>query len=168
MKTQDITNYVSTEWGQAWRALDNRWHQFRQRTNHALVSFGAEELETSPEGKEQTSRWGLMPAEMYEVENKLVFRLEIPGLDASTLQVTVDGSELVISGEKKLPEEASTNSSKRVFSEIAYGRFERRVALPKRKVAEFNNGANYKQGVLTVEMPFAEETAAAPRSIRVH
>ncbi len=168
MKTQEVLNYMRDEWGQAWRALDDRWHQFRQRSNHALVVFKPTEQQADSEGNDKSAEWGFLPAEMFDLDNKLVVRVEIPGLNSDALEVRVDGNDLVISGEKQLTPSAPVDSGKCFFSEISYGSFERRVALPKRRVAEDSNEANYNQGVLTVEMPFIEEAETSARTISVH
>ena len=96
--------------------------------------------------------------------------LFIPSLlvDANIVGEGWDGNELVVNGEKILSADICDNAGKCHFSEISYGRVERRFALPVRKVAEDNNSASYNNGILTIEIPYAEMAATQARNISVH
>lgn len=168
MKTQEVLNYVRNEWENAWHGLTDQWNNFRQRANHALVAFKPETKRPESHGNGKFNEWGLLAADMYDVGDRLVVRLEVPGLRPDALQVAVDGNELVIRGEKSWQTAETDEIQQYFFSEIAYGTFERRITLPKRKVADSDNGASYEQGVLTIEMPFSEEPSSPPRTISVH
>ena len=168
MKTQEMFNYVRNEWQQAWHGMSDQWNHFRQRTNHALVSFHPDPERTFPKGNDKYNVWGLVAADMFDMENKLVLRMEAAGLNPDAIDVTVDGNELVVNGEKILSADICDNAGKCHFSEISYGRVERRFALPVRKVAEDNNSASYNNGILTIEIPYAEMAAKQARNISVH
>jgi HSP20 family protein len=102
-------------------------------------------------------------ADIYETENHdLVVRAELPGLNREDIEVIVENSTLVLKGEKKLDPEVKDENYRRI--ERTYGTFHRSFTLPN-TVDASRIGAEFKNGVLTVKLPFREE--AKPRSISV-
>jgi HSP20 family protein len=87
-----------------------------------------------------------------------------PGLDPSTINVSVAGDQLAISGEKMaLPKSVKPELVHR--SERSAGQFSRSLTLPLNVESE-KVQANYENGVLKIVMPKIE--AAKPKQIRVH
>ena len=78
------------------------------------------------------------------------------------IDVTVDHDTLKISGTKKMVADVKDEQYRRV--ERTYGAFSRSFTIPN-TVDAAKVGAEYKNGVLTVTLPFKEE--AKPRSIKV-
>ena len=107
---------------------------------------------------------GWVPAvDIYETENHdLVVRAEVPGMTREDIQVTVENGTLVLKGEKKFDPEVKEEHYRRI--ERAYGAFHRSFTLPN-TVDATKVSADYKNGVLTVKLPFREE--AKPRTINV-
>ncbi len=86
-----------------------------------------------------------------------------PGIDTKTLNVSVTGNQLVISGEKKpLSDDIRPESIHR--SERNGGRFARSLSLSM-DVDEDKVEASYVNGILKVKLPKAE--AAKPKQIQV-
>jgi HSP20 family protein len=86
-----------------------------------------------------------------------------PGIDPSTLNVSVAGDQLAISGEKKaLPKSAKPELVHR--SERSAGQFSRTLSLPYDVEGE-KVKANYENGVLKIVLPKIE--AAKPKKIQV-
>ncbi|GAB4283994.1 MAG: Hsp20/alpha crystallin family protein [Deferrisomatales bacterium] len=85
-----------------------------------------------------------------------------PGVDPSTLEITVKGNTLTLAGEKKAPEGVNAEAYHR--SERAVGRFHRTVELPA-DVDPDKVRATYRDGILRVELEKAE--AAKPRKIAI-
>ena len=102
------------------------------------------------------------PVDIYEAEGQLVLKAELPDMRREDIDVTVENHTLSIRGERKLDNEIKQESFHRV--ERAYGSFIRTFSLPP-TVDAGNIGAEYKNGVLTVKLPFREE--AKPRTIDV-
>ena len=109
-------------------------------------------------------RGNWVPAvDIYETENHdLVVRAELPGLNREDIEVSVENSTLVLQGEKKLDTSVKEEHYRRI--ERSYGSFHRSFTLPN-TVDASRIGAEIKNGVLTVKLPFREE--AKPRTINV-
>ena len=100
--------------------------------------------------------------DIYESDGELVLKAELPDLRREDIDVTVENQMLTIRGERKLDHEIKQENFHRV--ERAYGSFVRTFSLPP-TVETGKIGAEYKNGVLTVKLPFREE--AKPRTINV-
>ena len=97
----------------------------------------------------QGDRWQ-PDVDIFETDKHVVVRLELAGVRASDLQVTVDGDELRISGVRVAPEPADVRRLHQM--EIATGPFERRLRIPIAFAREGVN-AHLADGFLTVTLP---------------
>ena len=103
------------------------------------------------------------PVDIYESENHdLVVKAELPDMTREDIEVTVENNTLTLKGTKKFSSDVKEDQYRRV--ERSYGTFSRSFALPN-TVDASKVSAEYKNGVLTVKLPFREE--ARPRSINV-
>ena len=101
--------------------------------------------------------------DIYETDtHDLVLRAELPGISREDIEVTVENGTVVIKGEKKFDTEVKEEHYRRI--ERTYGTFHRSFTLPN-TVDASKVSADYKNGVLTVKLPFREE--AKPRTINV-
>jgi HSP20 family protein len=100
--------------------------------------------------------------DIYEADGVLVVKAELPDMQRENIDVTVENQVLMIRGERTLDNEIKQENFHRV--ERAYGSFARSFSLPA-TVDASKIGAEYKNGVLTVKLPFREE--AKPRTINV-
>jgi HSP20 family protein len=94
------------------------------------------------------------PAEMTETLDAVHLKLEIPGMTADDLNVEVTADDLIVNGERKSATKTEENGVTR--SEFRYGKFHRQIPLPVR-VNNTNVTAEYKDGILNVTLPKAEE-----------
>ncbi len=103
----------------------------------------------------------LAPCDIYEEKDKLVVRLDLPGLRREDVKVTLQQGVLTIRGERKIenPKDAAFYAQERVA-----GTFVRSIQLPV-AVDEHKIDANFRDGVLQVTLPKAEE--AKPKQIDV-
>src|SRR5688572_5849029 len=92
----------------------------------------------------------------------LVLKAELPGMTREDIEVTVENSTLVLKGTKKFEAEVKEENYRRI--ERTYGTFHRSFSLPN-TVDASKVSADFKNGVLTVKLPFREE--AKPRTINV-
>jgi HSP20 family protein len=103
------------------------------------------------------------PVDIFETENHdLVVRAELPGINREAVEVSVENNTLVIKGEKKFDNEVKEESYRRI--ERTYGAFHRSFTLPN-TVDTAKVTADFKNGVLTVKLPFRED--AKPRTVNV-
>jgi HSP20 family protein len=154
----------------AWASLAQGWHELRERASGALTRFHRSEnadhkdrADLGEWGETQGAGWGLMAADMRVDDNRIVVRLEMPGMNREDLQIDIDQDRLCVSGEKRVERESGEGSYRLV--QCAYGRFERELPLPHPVDAE-RSRARYRDGVLRIEMPRLE--AGHRRRITVH
>ncbi|MGE0444370.1 MAG: Hsp20/alpha crystallin family protein [Vicinamibacterales bacterium] len=101
--------------------------------------------------------------DIFETESHdLVLKAELPGMNREDIEVSVENSTLVLKGQKKFEAEVKEENYRRV--ERTYGQFHRSFTLPS-TVDTARVSADYRNGVLTVKLPFREE--AKPRTIAV-
>ncbi|TVR86265.1 MAG: Hsp20/alpha crystallin family protein [Saprospirales bacterium] len=95
------------------------------------------------------------------VENEDNFMVEVaaPGLDKKDFNVTVDDDILTISAERK--DESEDKSGTFTRREFNYTSFSRSFHLPETCNSEKIN-ANYKDGMLILEIPKREEAKKKP------
>jgi HSP20 family protein len=113
------------------------------------------------EGDLSTRTWA-PPVDIYETENDIVLKAELPGVDPKDVEVRVEDNTLYLKGERKFEKEVKDENYHRV--ERAYGSFARSFTLPNSIDSE-NVKADYKDGLLTLTMPKREE--AKPRKIKI-
>jgi HSP20 family protein len=101
--------------------------------------------------------------DVFETENELVLKADVPGIDMKDVEVKMENGTLSLKGERKFSHEKKENGYHRV--ERGYGSFTRLFTLPETVDAE-KVSAGYKDGVLTITLPKKE--IAKPRSINVH
>ncbi len=108
------------------------------------------------------STW-VPPVDIYENDKKeLVLKAELPDVRKDDVSVTVENNTLTLSGERRFDSEVKRDQYHRI--ERAYGGFSRSFSLP----ATVDSGriaAEFKDGVLTVRLPYREE--AKPRAINI-
>ena len=103
------------------------------------------------------------PVDIFETDDhSLVLKAELPDIAREDIHVTVENNTLTLRGEKKLTSEVKEDRFRRV--ERSYGTFSRSFTLPA-TVDASKVKADYRDGVLTVRLPYREE--AKPRSIEV-
>jgi len=143
-----------------------RWDPFRDfMTLQNEVSRLFERSYGATEGGKRAG--GVTPvwtpaADIYERGGKLVVEVDLPGLDAKDVSVTVEEGALVIKGERSFSSEIKDEDTYRV--ERRYGLFERVLSLPE-DVDPDGIAAEVAHGVLTVSLPRKPETK--PKQIRV-
>ena len=101
--------------------------------------------------------------DIYEDEQELVVKADLPDVDPKDLDIRVENNILTIRGERKFEKNVSTENYLRV--ERAYGTFSRSFALSNTVNTEAIK-ADYQHGVLTLHVPKREE--AKPKQIKVN
>jgi HSP20 family protein len=110
----------------------------------------------------QTNRPWAPAVDIYETENELVLKADLPDVDLKDIDVRVENQTLTISGERNFEKKDTTKGYHRI--ERNYGSFVRSFSVPNSFDTE-NIGAEFKNGVLSVTLPKKE--AAKPRQVKV-
>jgi len=101
-------------------------------------------------------------ADIEETDNEYIATLELPGLDKKDIHLNLENNNLVIKGEKKTFKDVK--EANLICSERSYGNFLRSFELPTTVKSDDIN-AEYKDGILKVTLPKAEE--AKPKEIQI-
>jgi HSP20 family protein len=132
-----------------------RWQPFHefdylQRDMNRLF----DRLTTTQNNGDMTRSAFVPPAELKEDDEAVRLNLEIPGMTAEDLDIQVTAEAVSITGERK--EETRTEEKGVTRTEFRYGQFQRVIPLPTR-VQNTNVQAEYKDGILKLVLPKAEE-----------
>jgi HSP20 family protein len=120
--------------------------------------------ETAQTQGEETALTTWAPSvDIYETPNELVVKADLPEVNEKEIDVRVENNLLTIRGERKFEKSVSEENYLRV--ERTYGAFSRSFSLPNTVNAEAIR-AEYKNGVLTVNLPKREESK--PRQVKVN
>jgi HSP20 family protein len=142
----------------AWPSID-RWSNLRDELNSLF-----EMPVWSNFGRQSQLFSGWTPAlDLYQNNDNLVAVVELPGMRKEDIEISLHDGMLTISGERK--SESGNNGENGERTERFTGKFRRSITLPTR-VDAGKVSANYKDGILTVTLPKAEE--AKPKQIQVN
>ena len=104
-----------------------------------------------------------MPAmDVFETEDTIVAKLELPGIEPGDVEVAVEDSTLTVSGKREFSSETNEENYHRV--ERRYGSFSRSIALPQTVDVE-KVSAKFDKGVLEIAVPKVER--AKPKRIEI-
>lgn len=115
----------------------------------------------SQPGWPMTSRAAVMPMDAYRDGDHFVVRLDLPGVDPSTIDLTIEKNVLSIAAERRWDQ---PDGLEIVVAERPQGSFSRQLFLGEGLDAE-HIAAAYDNGVLTVTVPVAEQ--AKPRKVEI-
>jgi HSP20 family protein len=107
------------------------------------------------------ARAATMPLDAYRLGDEFLVQLDLPGVDASKIELTVEQNVLTITAERKT---APAEGVQSLISERTQGVFTRQLFLGDTLDAD-RIRADYTAGVLTLTMPVAEQ--AKPRRIEI-
>jgi len=130
----------------------NPWHEMnslQRQLNHLFDDA------LTPENWGDFGNLSKVPAaELTETDDAVHLKLEVPGMEAKDLDVQVMVDRVAIAGERK--SETKTEENGKTRSEFRYGKFSRVIPLPVR-IQNTNVTADYKDGILNLTLPKAEE-----------
>ncbi|HJQ40335.1 MAG TPA: Hsp20/alpha crystallin family protein [Thermoanaerobaculia bacterium] len=114
--------------------------------------------------QEQASATWNPPVDVLEEKDKIVVKVEVPGVEEKDLRVTFEDGVLTIAGERQF-EQKEERSYHRI--ERSYGSFTRTFSLP-RSVDVAQIAATYTSGVLEVSIPKKDEAQLKQIAINVN
>ena len=138
------------------------WSPFGLSTLQDQFNWLFNEQFRNPSEESAWTSWA--PAvDIYETPNELVVKADLPDVNEKDIDVRVENNLLTIRGERKFEKSVSEENFLRV--ERTYGAFSRSFSLPNTVNPEAIR-AEYKNGVLTVNLPKREESK--PRQVKVN
>jgi HSP20 family protein len=140
-----------------------RWRPFRDLANFQDQFNQLIENNLGSRGNGSTLTTWSPAVDIYETENELVMKADLPDLNEKDLDVRVENNMLTIQGERKFEKEVSEENYLRV--ERAYGSFTRSFSLPNTVNPE-GVKADYSNGVLTVTL--MKKAEAKPKQVKVN
>jgi HSP20 family protein len=102
--------------------------------------------------------------DVFEKDNKLVTKIDLPGMKKEDIKIEVADGYLAISGERKTEAEEKNDNYYRCERE--YGSFYRSVPLPDGATAE-NIKATFAEGVLEVSVPLPLKAVEKPKTVTI-
>jgi len=138
------------------RSAQDEMAQMSPMLAHALG------LQGQPQGSDRATAWA--PAlDISERKDAYLVAVELPGLKAEDLDITMEDGLLTIQGERQFAHESSEQQFHRV--ERRYGAFRRSITLPAHVMAE-GIQASFQDGLLQILVPKAEEAKAKRVQVR--
>ena len=117
---------------------------------------------TSPRGLfSLTSRVWVPPTDIFETHDKIVIRIEVPGVAQDSLSVTAHGPKLIVRGRREEPKHSDIHCYHQ--REVQYGEFERVFRFPF-PLSNEEIRASFDAGFLSIEAP---KKASAPAGLTV-
>ena len=99
-----------------------------------------------------------------ELKDKYEIKAELPGIDEKDINLSVEDGLLTISGEKRAETEEKDKGY--YLNECSYGTFSRSVRLPD-NIADDKISAQFKKGVLVIDMPKTQQAQSKVRKIAI-
>ncbi|WP_457573979.1 Hsp20/alpha crystallin family protein [Desulfolithobacter sp.] len=157
--------------GQVWDSVVEGWRTLTRRASSAITRFSlpgkaardSDEMALVEAGRRSVG-WGVLAAEVFDDSDRVVVRVEAPGMKRSDFDIEVLDDILLIRGEKKIERESTVGQYHLV--ECAYGSFERAIPLPV-PVKPAKAKARYRKGVLRIELPKRKESRPRVRQIPI-
>ena len=138
------------------RSAQDEMAQMSPMLAHALGLHG------QPQGSATATAWA--PAlDISERKDAYLVTVELPGVQADDLEITMEDGLLTIQGERHFAHDSSEQQFHRV--ERRYGTFRRSITLPAHVMAE-GIQASFDNGVLQILVPKAEEAKAKRIQVR--
>lgn len=157
--------------GALMESASDGWQRLRRTAASAMTAFKPDAKANMPEKSDvddeaylPTHAWSMLGGDLFEDDDRLVVRLEVPGMEKDNFNIEIWDDLLVVRGEKRFERESSTGRYRML--QCAYGSFRREISLPV-QVTLANAAATYHKGVLRIELPKAIPGQPKARTIKV-
>jgi len=107
-----------------------------------------ESAEEKVKEREWLEKEGEVPVDMYQTKDCVILEIPMAGVKANDVEIYTEGDQIVIEGQRKLPEEERDY----LIEECFWGRFSRIVRIPVE--VDFEEiEASLRDGLLTIKIP---------------
>lgn len=103
-------------------------------------------------------------ADVYQDKDNVIVEMDVPGIDADKLDISLENDVLTVSGSREEKNEVKREDYYR--KEIRSGSFARSVILPM-TVKNNEAKAEFKKGILKITLPKAEEVKPKKIAVKV-
>ncbi len=103
-------------------------------------------------------------ADLLEVDGGFLVQVDLPGVDAESVEAVVDGQQLFIRGVRKAF--YPSRGKRYIHMEVSRGEFGKAISLPE-PVSEENCQAKLRDGVLEIFLPFGQRHVFAVTQLRI-
>lgn len=144
--------------------LITRWDPFREMSTlqERMNRLFNDQLGAMTHDEALTGNF-VPPVDVYEDENSIQVRLEVPGIEEKDIDIRLENNVLTVRGERKFEKEEKEENFHRI--ERRYGSFTRSFTLPSTVNSE-DVQADYEKGVLKIRI--AKRAEAKPKQIKVN
>lgn len=142
---RDLRRPMGSDWS-PFRAL----HRMADEMDRMIEDVGFGRQWARPSWREAGSDIWAPEVEVFQKNNELTIRADLPGLKRDDVKVHVTDNEIYIQGERKHEHAGERDGYYR--SERGYGSFSRTIPLPEGAMTD-QAKANFKDGVLEITMP---------------
>ena len=141
-----------------------RWDPFRDlSTLRVRMNRLFEDAFSSREEEKDmvASTWN-PSVDIYETENAMVLKAEVPGIDENDIELKIEDNTLTLKGDRKFEKETKEENYHRI--ERAYGSFYRSFTLP-RNIDQDKIKAERENGILKVTM--SKKAELKPKKVKI-
>jgi HSP20 family protein len=132
----------------------------RRATEHATKAGGQTTTEAGGDVEAVEAPDWFPAADVYESDGEYIVAVDLPGIDRSTLDISIDDDRLTLKGTR------AHNASTQHLAECPKGNFLRTFSVPA-SVDQKDIKADYRDGVLKVRLPRQPERKAQRIEIKV-
>jgi len=104
------------------------------------------------------------PVDIYEDDQSVVIKAEVPDVDQKDIEVRIENNTLTLKGERKHSSEIKKENYYRV--ERYFGQFQRSFSLPQ-SIDQDKVEATCEKGILTITLPKREEVKPKQISVEI-
>ena len=143
-----------------------RWDPFRNMATlqDSINRIFDEAVNKSRDYNDEVSKCDWRPiVDIYDTEKSIIINAELPGVTKDSITLDVKENILILKGERKSEEKVRNENYYR--KERCFGTFERAFTLPS-AIDPAKITANFKDGILKVEIPKPEEKR--PKQIKIN
>ena len=137
--------------------ITGQWRRIVTRGGGVVTRY----TRTATHNEPASSEWAMLAGEVWETAQSVVVQIELPGMRREDVDASIRPGRLVIRGEKL----RAADATPRLYHsmERAFGRFERRIDLP-RGLDGAKAEVSFRDGIMTAIVPKIEPTP--PRRFR--
>jgi HSP20 family protein len=154
-------------------SLAEGWRELSARASGALTRFrpapasgpvtSSHKAAAPDQGPLPFGGWAFMASDVFDDDDKVVVRIEAPGMRREDFNIELQGDTLTVWGEKRSDREVSRGRYS--VLQCAYGSFQRDVVPPVAVRAD-KTKATHRDGVLRIELPKSDDARASRIAVK--